>query len=624
MTMTNNIKYALMAVAVLVSATAGAQTEKDKKDLNKVITLEREFDPVKKEVVKKTVLPKEIKQSTKEAVAPQFSDWTAPALVPVDIPTMLPYGYRTLHNFSNQRGYLDIGMGTCLNTMVNAGYRIKETDTEKLGLWLQHNSTWLGKNTSKLIEQPSQRQKQRFNDNLLGVGWSKELSKGTLGIDGRLHFDSFNFYGGFSDYLKNNKTAFVEARVDGKWESKYNINDEDAIEYEANATIDYAGYDKSHLEGISGAKEFWLNASIEGEYNIEKIGNVGLLFGVDLANLRRHDIYNNSAIDKTYGILTFNPYYKYSNDIFSAKAGAILNFSFNEGTAVRVAPDVDLNFKITKGVSLSVSATGGKDINHLGAMHDEYRYNDPLANYGITTYVPFDGRLTVNVGPFVGFMAKAYVGYGFINGMLDAVVPAANTGVYKEVLDIENPTPDGPGSPYYDANQYAAVINMMTKCKGAYMGFELNYKYRSLAEAKLQFAHTFTSDEDYVSGVRYKGYPLGDDGPTSIVHFDVKVWPIKPLMVTAGLNCRINRSAFTREWVYPTVGEDGTMDNGYFRFGSIEMKDVVDLYVGARYSFSHIFSVWAQASNLLCKQWDIMPGHGAQKIGLVGGISLNF
>ena len=152
--MTNNIKYALMAVAVLVSATAGAQTEKDKKDLNKVITLEREFDPVKKEVVKKTVLPKEIKQSTKEAVAPQFSDWTAPALVPVDIPTMLPYGYRTLHNFSNQRGYLDIGMGTCLNTMVNAGYRIKETDTEKLGLWLQHNSTWLGKNTSKLIEQP--------------------------------------------------------------------------------------------------------------------------------------------------------------------------------------------------------------------------------------------------------------------------------------------------------------------------------------------------------------------------------------------------------------------------------------------------------------------------------------
>lgn len=624
MTMTNNIKYALMAVAVLVSATAGAQTEKDKKDLNKVITLEREFDPVKKEVVKKTVLPKEIKQSTKEAVAPQFSDWTAPALVPVDIPTMLPYGYRTLHNFSNQRGYLDIGMGTCLNTMVNAGYRIKETDTEKLGLWLQHNSTWLGKNTSKLIEQPSQRQKQRFNDNLLGVGWSKELSKGTLGIDGRLHFDSFNFYGGFSDYLKNNKTAFVEARVDGKWESKYNINDEDAIEYEANATIDYAGYDKSHLEGISGAKEFWLHGSIEGEYNLEKIGHVGLLFGGDVINLRRHDVRTNDANDKTYGMLTLNPYYKYSNDIFTAKAGAIVNFSFNDGTAVRIAPDVDLNFKIYKGVNLFVLATGGKEINHLGAMHDVYRYNDPLAGYG-NTYYPFDGRIGFNVGPFVGFSAKAYVGYGFMTGQLDAVVPAANSGIYKEVLDEENPMPDGPNSPYKDFNQYAAVIYKMTKCKGAYMGIEMNYKYRSLAEAKLQFIHSFAGDEDYVDGMRYTGYPLGDDGPTSLFNFDVKVWPIKPLMVTAGIACRFNRSALTREWVYPTYDEEGFMINdGYYRFGAIEMKDIIDLHVGARYSFSHIFSVWAQANNLLCKQWDIMPGQGAQKIGIVGGISLNF
>jgi len=44
----------------------------------------------------------------------------------------------------------------------------------------------------------------------------------------------------------------------------------------------------------------------------------------------------------------------------------------------------------------------------------------------------------------------------------------------------------------------------------------------------------------------------------------------------------------------------------------------------ARYSFSHVFSVWAQANNLLCKQWDVMPGMGSQKLGLMGGISLNF
>ena len=117
-----------------------------------------------------------------------------------------------------------------------------------------------------------------------------------------------------------------------------------------------------------------------------------------------------------------------------------------------------MNFKIIKGVSLFAQATGGKGINHLGDMHIDYRYNDPLAEYDVTTYVPFDGRIGFNVGPFVGFMAKIYVGYGFVTGMLDPVIPAANRGIYKDILDIENPFPDGPMSPYYDANQFAAVI----------------------------------------------------------------------------------------------------------------------------------------------------------------------
>ena len=622
--MDKKIKCACLAVAMIMGNVAMAQnTDQDKTDLNKNITLERKFDPVKKTVVKKTVLPKEVKKEEKDAVAPQFSDWAVPTLVPVEIPTMEPYGYRTRHNFSNQRGYLFLGAGTCLNLVAGAGYRAIDRTNEKLGVWMLHNSTWLGKNTTKLIEQSSDRQKQRFNDNIVGANWMKELNAGTINVDGQLHFDSFNYYGGFGDYLKDHKTAFFEARADGKWQSEIDINGE-KLDYEAKATLDYAGYDKSHLEGIDGSKEFWLGASLESGYEFEKIGDVGMLFGIDLVNERRHNVVNNNASDKTYAMLTLNPYYKYSNDIFTAKAGATINFSFNDGAAVRIAPDVNLNFKITKGLNLFVNVTGGKEINHLGDMHNQYRYNDPLAGYR-NTYVPFDGRIGFNVGPFVGFTAKAYVGYGFVTDQLDAVVPAANCGVYKEILDIENPTPDGPGSPYYDANQYAAVLYKMTKCKGAYMGLEASYKYRSLAEAQFKFAHTFTSNEDYVDGMRYTGYPLGDDGPTSIFNIDVKVWPIKPLMVTAGLHCRINRSTFTRRWATPVIADDGTLlSEGFYNYDAIEMKDVIDLHVGARYNFSHIFSVWAQANNLLCRQWDVMPGQGAQRIGLMGGISVNF
>ena len=94
--MDKKMKYVCLAMAMILGNVAIAQnTNQDKTDLNKSVTLEREFDPVKKVVVKKTVLPKEVKKVEKDAVAPQFSDWAVPTLVPVEIPTMEPYGYRT-------------------------------------------------------------------------------------------------------------------------------------------------------------------------------------------------------------------------------------------------------------------------------------------------------------------------------------------------------------------------------------------------------------------------------------------------------------------------------------------------------------------------------------------------
>ena len=61
--MDKRLLYTCVAAALMFPLSTMAQTgNQDKSDLNKVISLEREFDPVKKEVVKKTVLPKEIKK----------------------------------------------------------------------------------------------------------------------------------------------------------------------------------------------------------------------------------------------------------------------------------------------------------------------------------------------------------------------------------------------------------------------------------------------------------------------------------------------------------------------------------------------------------------------------------
>lgn len=121
-------------------------------ELNKEITLEKDFVPVEKKATKKNALPVVIQPAKNETPTTlKYSDWAQPTAVATSIPTMLPYGYRTSHIFSDKRGYFDFGVGTQLNIAGSAGYRLIDKPETQLGVWLQHTSTWSGKNTTIII-----------------------------------------------------------------------------------------------------------------------------------------------------------------------------------------------------------------------------------------------------------------------------------------------------------------------------------------------------------------------------------------------------------------------------------------------------------------------------------------
>ena len=113
-------------IAMLLAAFAfNGINAQDNKTLNKEITLEKDIAPLEKKAVKKNELPKVKKPATTGAKTQLgYSDLTTPIEVPTSIPTLLPYGYRTAHNFSDKRGYLDVGAGTQGNFRVDFGYRL--------------------------------------------------------------------------------------------------------------------------------------------------------------------------------------------------------------------------------------------------------------------------------------------------------------------------------------------------------------------------------------------------------------------------------------------------------------------------------------------------------------------
>ena len=100
--------YIAMLMAAFSLTAVNAQDNKT--NLNKEITLEKDIAPLEKKAVKKNELPKVKKATTTgQKTSLGYSDLTSPIDVPTSIPTLLPYGYRTAHNFSDKRGYFDIG-----------------------------------------------------------------------------------------------------------------------------------------------------------------------------------------------------------------------------------------------------------------------------------------------------------------------------------------------------------------------------------------------------------------------------------------------------------------------------------------------------------------------------------
>lgn len=615
--------YIGLMAAVLTVAGATAQDNNDKKDLNKEITLEKDFVPVEKKATKKNVLPAVKKVTPPARTTLGYSDWAEPTTVPSSIPTMLPYGYRTAHNFSDKRGYLQVGGGMAVNFTGSAGYRIIDTEQNTLGVWVQHNSTWAGKNRSKLIPDEAQRLKQKFNDNVIGLDFENNNRAGSLDLNLRGHFDSFNYYGGRDEAWDNqNKQTFTEFGISVGWEGNPVTLGDRPLGYHASVALNHAGYDKSLFESIKGAKENVLNFNLGATYQLGR-GTLGLDLTGDYVNFKcesdRPYVYDDNAgyyfSNKHNNFMfTISPYYQWQNSMFRALVGADIVLGdmrlYDSNAKFHISPRLQLDIDIVDGAAIFVDVAGGKTLNTLSSMASLNRYSDPTGGY-FNTYSPVDGRAGFKIGPFAGFSALLYGGYGVFKSDYSTVVP---------IIGKPGPT----RTDLYTAGNVFAVSQYLNyKSRGAYFGAELTYKYRSLIEAKAAFQHA-PVDDDFHQGHWYKGYPLeGLDGANTNVTFDLRVTPIRKLAIDLGLQYRGGRSYLTpTSATYIQMGNDDYWVCDEFNYS--DMDDLINLHAGASYRFDKVLTLWVKGNNLLARKHDYLPGMGVQGLNIMGGVSLVF
>lgn len=602
----------ITALAVCLAAMTGVQAQQatkktqaktattkttDKTELKQEITLEKDFVPVEKKATKKNVLPSVKKTTTTEKVALKYSDWAAPTLVPSQIPTMLPYGYRTLHNFSAARGYLQAGLGSQLNATISAGYRIIDNDTTVLKAWFQHNSTWSGKNTTKLIADDSERQKQRYNDNTLGIDLSNRFSGGTLKADALVHYDNYNYYGGQAQVWSDNKQTIFTGRIGAGWDGQ-KILGYGSLNYRIGLHYNHTALNRALITDEDGLKENSVRFDAGFDYDRTENSRLGLdLRGDYVSTKSNSDIYtlDGSAYKWNRGMITLTPFYSIRTDMLRAQFGANVQFSFSDGAKLRLSPAVKLDVTMVDGAVIYVDAQGGKRLNLIDELYYYNRYSNPQV-VAQSTFVPVDAEAGFKIGPFSGFWMKLYGGYGITNGaLLPSVISTLADGT-----DVS-------------ASAYAFASYIHPKVRGYKVGAEINYEYRSIFEVNLKACYAPQAKEYKADGYM-SGYFTGIDRATTVGSFDLKVKPVRQLSVGVGFDYRGGRSQW--QGVYAS--------NSEINMVKLDLDDVLNLRCNASYRFSPALTLWLEAGNLLNRQWDVIAGQGAQKLNIMGGVGLVF
>jgi hypothetical protein len=600
-------------IAMLLAAFAfNGINAQDNKTLNKEITLEKDIAPLEKKAVKKNELPKVKKPATTGTKTQLgYSDLTTPIEVPTSIPTLLPYGYRTAHNFSDKRGYLDVGAGTQGNFRVDFGYRLIDDEGENLRVWFNHNSTWAGKNSSKVIDLDEKRAKQKFNDNTLGVDYNRSLGKGTLSLGLQGHIDIYNHYGGWKTFggtdgpgtwivipahdWDKEKQTFSDFNVNAGWKSHFMLLD-NPLKYSVGLQYGHAAYDKSYSDIYKhGAHDNWGILNLMGSYDINELTTAGL--GIKGEYLRRgtkaKTSIDNDLFDEV-GMITLSPTYTIRGDMYKLQLGVNAHISFSDGAVLRMSPNVRFNLALVDGFSVFANALGGKNLGYRVPTHYyNLRYDMPLLMYG-SIYTPLDAELGFKVGPFQGLSGKASVGYAVVKKQ--------------------------PGICYWMSYPEQAIdMGMMSTYKvldarGYYINAEVTYKYRSLIEATAAIKYAPHDKELFDSDKHYNNYKMGVDRASTVGNFDIKINPWRPLSLNVGLEYRGGRMALFGNTLYSS--------ETVYRF--VNMDDVVNLHAGANYRLNSNISLWLQAHNLLNRRYDILYGMGAQRIGFMLGGSLTF
>jgi hypothetical protein len=589
----------IVALTLLCQATTTLQAQQRDSLVNRNVTVEREYSPAIKPAGKINVVPGEVEPTIHKVVPTYITQMNAPMKVERGMNILSPAEPDTEQQ-STPPGYLRLGIGNPINTLVEAGYPVVKREDLLFDISLRHLGTFNWQAHSKTT---------------LKTAFDKAFKPFNLYASLGAGHDYFRYYG---NHFDANATVIDDLDAVGN-----TYQDTPYEEILSAPVVTRAPYVETLsnviLNRLPAANSFFRLDLRAGIYTPDPLSNVGYnaalnyqLFSprygiVEHAlhtqggfNIRRPNgnrvgadlqldnvFYNPSGEPMTfwqaYSVLTVNPHYTLEGDNWSIRLGLKSSFSFIHGKPVNPSLDLHGEWHIApETFSLYGGITGDYVINTMNAMFEQNRflYGDLRIK---DTYIPFDAYLGAKVKPARDLLVDAYINFKAIDDQYFFVGKGFETS--------DNGVDDRYRSIY--VNRFDATYSNASLLKA---GGRVGYNYQNKIDLQLKAAcHLWNVEEQQYAWLK-------------------PAWEINlagQYKATEDLVFSLN--TFFEGKRYARLGA-----------GIVELKPVADINLGVGYSYFDSITFFAKVNNLLNSNYQIFNGYPQQGLNILIGASFTF
>lgn len=384
----------LMAIAV---SAIGSSAQ----NLSESLLVEGHFRPEVISADRLSVLPAPLTLKVPESLMSYDRNGVIASFAP-DALAMEATGWRSSKIFDKSKGYVDVRLGSWLNSSLSAGYNPVRNDNTCFNVYLQHNSTSLRRAWKGNKESTGVSGDRCFRyDETIGTHLKQKIGEaGLLSVAGQYHIGYFNYYGTSTGPVENGKIkAPTQTLNDAYADIAWIGNEIGKFSYAADADVRYFGYRAMYLPipgkngsftENKGGRETSVNIGAKIGYKIGAHGNLRL-------NARYSGVINN--VGNNVNRAEIIPSYEFSKKFYSFRLGMNVAVTENgEQTRLRIAPDV--MFSARKGIiSVSANIGGGTHLRTLAWAHMYDYYSDPGALCYKAAYSPIDADVAFQLNP---------------------------------------------------------------------------------------------------------------------------------------------------------------------------------------------------------------------------------